>query len=283
MKNILMVWVMCCLGYHSFGQVIMQPVGARYQGLGTYSQQYLDVYATRYNAASMASLAQPAVAAYAEQRFMLQEMNLYSFNAALPTNLGSFGLHGNYFGFDESNQSQLSFSYGRKLSSKINIGAAFHYNQIRQSGIYGNANAFTASVGLMMRLSEQFSAGINAYNPFRPPWNGVKDERLPAQYTFGLGYDAGKNVFISGELVQEEGQDLNVNLGMHYQLVKQFFIRLGISTQTSNYFAGLGFVLGSLRIDLATSYHPQLGFSPGILLLYSFGGKNENLGDNKTP
>jgi hypothetical protein len=131
----------------------------------------------------------------------------------------------------------------------------------------------------MMRLTEQFSAGINAYNPFRAPWSGVKDERLPAQYTFGLGYDAGKNLFISGELVQEEGQDLNINLGLHYQLVKQLFVRVGISTQTSNYFAGLGFLLGGLRIDLATSYHPQLGLSPGILLLYSFGSPKEQESD----
>ena len=72
-------------------------------------------------------------------------------------------------------------------------------------------------------------------------------------------------------MIKSEGHNVNVNAGFQYQFIKQFFIRAGVATFTANYFAGLGFRLKDFRLDIATSYHPQLGLSPGLLLLYEFG------------
>lgn len=257
------------------GQVAVQPAAARYLSLGAYSQQFNDVFGAKANAASLATLKQGGIGVYGERRFGLDQLNMYSLSAAIPTGSGTFGLQGSYFGFTESNQTQLSLAYGRKIVKTVEIGASFHYHAISQAGVYGNSSAITGSLGMLLHLSPKITAGLNAYNPFRASWSKAEEEKLPSRYTFGMGYDASDKFFISGELEKEENMPVNVNLALHYQLIPQLFVRGGIASQTSSYFAGLGLQLSGFRLDVATSFHPQLGVSPGILLLYNFGKKQE--------
>ncbi|TAD92932.1 MAG: hypothetical protein EAY75_01535 [Bacteroidetes bacterium] len=255
-------------------QALTQPIGARYLGLGTYSTRFVDVYATRNNPAALAQLTQTAVALYAERRFLQDDLNLYTGSLGMPVGNGAFALHGSYFGFNLQNQTQLQLAYGRKLGTKVDVGAAFDYRGLNQASIYGNTRVLTGSVGLMLHLSPKISAGLYAYNPIRAAWSkSEQQERLPSRYTLGMGYDASEKFFMSAELEHEEGANLNVNAGFQYRLLPQFFVRAGIATLTTNYFVGIGMELSGFRLDVATSYHPQLGLSPGLLLLTNFGKK----------
>ena len=49
--------------------------------------------------------------------------------------------------------------------------------------------------------------------------------------------------------------------------MKQFFARAGFMSDTGSGYAGFGVGWKNFRLDLSGSYHPQLGFSPGILLV----------------
>ncbi len=268
-KLYVLLYMFVALG--GVAQMTSQPVGARYLSLGAYSQQFLDVYATRANSASLAGINQAGVSVYGERRFMLDNLNLYTVSAALPAGNGAFGAHGSYFGFAQSNQTQLSFAYGRKVTKTIDVGGSFHYHNISQTGIYGNASAITGSIAMRMKLTDKITTGFNVFNPIRASWSKVDEERLPARVSLGVGYDASDKFFVTGELEKEENQPVNVNLAFHYQFVPQFFVRAGIASQTSNYFVGLGFQLKDFRLDLATSVHPQLGITPGVLLLINLG------------
>ena len=249
-------------------------MAARYLSLGTYSQKFNDVFGAKANAAALSTLRQNGVGIYGERRFMIEQLNMFSLASAFRTHSGNFGLTGSYFGFSQSNQTELSLSYGRKITKTVDIGAAFHYHAISQSGIYGNSSAITGSVGMLLHLSDKITAGINVYNPFRAQWSKVSDgERLPSRYNFGLGYDASDKFYLTAELEKEEGHEVNVNLALHYQFIPQFFIRGGIASLTSSYYAGLGMQLSRFRFDIATSFHPQLGVSPGAVLLCNFGKK----------
>lgn len=259
------------------GQVSVQPIAARYLPLGAYSNKFNDVFGARANAASLSTLKKGGIGVYGEKRYGVENLNMYAMSAALHTNSGSFGVYGSYFGFSQSNQAQLSLAYGRKITQAIDIGASFHYHTINQSGIYGNSSAITGSLSMLLHLSEKITAGFNIYNPFRASWSKVADdERLPARYTFGMGYDASDKFYLTAELEKEESQPLNVNVAMHYQFIPQLFVRGGVASQTSSYFAGLGMVFSDFRLDLATSFHPQLGVSPGVVLMYQFGKNKED-------
>jgi len=249
-------------------------VAARYPALGAYSKTHVDLYATRNNAAALAQLPKSCAGVYAERRFLQEQLNLYNGSVAYKTRKGAFALHCNYYGFSLYNQMQLSLAYGLQVSDKIDVGVQFNYHSVNQGNGYGKASSINASAGAIFHLTEKIHAGINIYNPGGSKWSKAADEKIPAQYTFGLGYEVSDKLFISGELVKEENLPTSINAGLQYRFVKQFFARAGVSTATNNLYAGIGLNLLKFRIDFAASFHPQLGVSPGVLLLFELGKKD---------
>jgi hypothetical protein len=55
---------------------------------------------------------------------------------------------------------------------------------------------------------------------------------------------------------------------LQYKPIDRVLIRAVVSTATSSLYAGIGFLLQWVRIDAVAGYHPQLGITPGLLLLY---------------
>ena len=75
--------------------------------------------------------------------------------------------------------------------------------------------------------------------------------------------------------MKEENKRAGVNAVFQYELVKQLLIRAGINTVNTQPFAGVGLHFGQFRIDVATAYHPQLGVSPAVMILFN-GKKKES-------
>ena len=255
-------------------QTLRKPVSANYIGLGAYSLNHVDGFSFTSNQASLAQLKTAAAGVYGERRFLLDELNNYTAVLALPTSTGNFGLKTNYYGFSDYNETQLGLAYGRKLGSKVDIGAQFNYHGIRITG-YGNASAISFELGAVMHVSDKLHAGVHVANPVGGKFGKDQQEKLSSVYAIGLGYDASAKFFISAEIEKEEDQPVNVNAGMQYKFLPQLLGRIGMSTSTSSAWFGLGLNIKSFRIDVTTSYHPQLGITPGLMLVFNF-NKKEN-------
>ena len=250
-----------------------RPVAALYTGLGAYSIDHTDVFSFTNNQASLAQMKNAAVGVYGERRFLLDELALYQLTVAVPTKSGNFGIKAGYFGFSDYNESQMGLGYGRKLGTKVDIGVQFNYNAIRISS-YGNSSAINFEIGTVLHLTDKLHAGVHAYNPVGGKFGKNQEEKLASVYTAGVGYEASDKFFVSAEIEKEEDQPVNVNAGMQYKFLPQFLARVGIATNTSNLYAGVGFALRSFRLDVVAGYHPQLGVTPGLLLIYDFSKKN---------
>jgi hypothetical protein len=255
-------------------QIIRRPVAAPYIGLGAYSFNHTDIFSYTSNQASLAQIKNAAAGVYAERRFMLNELNNYNAAIALPTHSGNFGLEAGYSGFSDYNETQLGLAYARKLGNKADVGVQFNYNGIRVAG-YGSASAISFEAGTIFHLTEKLHTGFHVKNPVGGKFGKEQQEKLPSVYTVGFGYDASEKFFFSAEIVKEENQPVNVNAGLQYKFIPQLLARAGISSATSSVWLGLGLSFGSFRLDVATSYHPQLGISPGLLLLFNFKQKTE--------
>ena len=255
------------------GQTVRRPVAAVYTGLGAYSNNHIDVFSFSNNQASLAQMKNASAGVYGERRFMLNELSLYQFAIAVPTNAGNFGVNAGYFGFSDYNESQMGLAYARKLGNKVDIGVQFNYNGIQASG-YGNSSAVNFEIGTVFHLTDKLNAGVHAYNPIGGKYGKNSEEKLASVYTVGLGYEASDKFFISTEIEKEENQPVNINAGMQYKFLPQFMARAGIATNTSNVFAGVGLFLKTFRLDIVSSYHPQLGVTPGLMLVYNFSKRN---------
>ena len=210
------------------------------------------------------------MAVYGERRFLLSELNNYAAVVGLKTNSGNFGVKAGYFGFSDYNETQIGLAYARKLGTKVDIGAQFNYNGIKIGGIYGSASAISFEIGTILHISEKLHAGIHINNPVGGKFGKDPQEKIASVYSFGVGYDASDKFFVSVEIEKEEDQPVNVNAGMQYKFIPQLMARAGVSSATSTAWIGLGLIVKSFRVDITTNYHPQLGITPGLLLLFEF-------------
>ena len=253
-------------------QSVRSPVGASYPGMGAYSLNHVDAFSITSNAAALSQIKEGAAGVYGERRFLLNTTNMYSAVIALPTKLGNFGFQGDYLGYKNYNESQLSLLYARSLGSAIDVGIKFNYFSFRIPG-YQGSSAITFDIGAIAHLTDKLNAGINIYNPVGGTLSQTENEKLASIYTFGIGYEASDDFLISAEIIKEENIPVNVKAGVQYNFLNQFFARVGINSVNSSPFAGAGISWNNLRLDISASYHPQLGISPGVMLIFNFKNK----------
>ena len=264
-------------------QSLRYPVSQPYISLSTYSLQQNDALSFTGNQAVLAQLKQAGVGLFGERRFMLKETSVYTLGAALPTRLGNVGIQLNYAGFKNFNETRIGLAYARRLGKFIDVGVQFDYYGYKIPA-YGNASAIYFELGTIMHLSDKLNAGIHVYNPVggklgtSAPLNtstSLSVEKLASVYKMGLGYDASDKFFIGAEIIKEEDKPVDVVAGLQYHFAKQFFAKAGFVSGSTMIYAGAGVGWKGLRLDISSSYHPQLGFSPGILLLIYFKSKKQ--------
>jgi hypothetical protein len=250
-----------------FAQTLRNNISMPYLGLGAYSTKQADAFSFTSNQASLAQIKTTHIGVAGEQRFLLKELGNYNAAAAIHTNLGNFGVQLGYTGFSSASEQKFGLAYARKLGKAIDLGVQFNYLGLNVPS-YFNASAINAEIGVIAHVSEQFNVGVHVYNPVGASFSKINNEKVAAAYKLGLGYDASENFFCSAEIVKEENLPVAVTGALQYQFKKQFFARGGFRSDNSTGFAGIGFVTKGLRIDIASSFHPQLGISPGIVLMY---------------
>jgi hypothetical protein len=250
-------------------QSLRRPIGASYIGLGAYSLNHVDIFSFTSNQAALAQIKNPGIGVYGEKRFLLDATNMYTAVFALPTKHGNFGLQADYFGFKNYNESQIGLAYARSLGSKLDIGIKFNYYSFRIPS-YQNASTINFEIGAIAHLTDKLNVGIHFYNPIGGNLSKTNNEKLGSIYKFGIGYEASENFLISAEIVKQENLPVNINAGVQYNFQKQFYARVGIATENESPYAGAGVSWNNIRIDVSASYHPQLGLSPGLMVIVNF-------------
>ena len=231
-----------------------------------------DVFSFSANQAALAQIKSFSAGVFSERKFMLEELNLFSASFALPTHSGNFGFLIHHFGNSSYSETEAGLAYGRKLSDYVDVGVQFNYYRM-QIASYGNASTINFEAGALFHFTDQLHGGIHLYNPTSSKLGKNKEENLPAVYSAGLGYDASEDFFVSAEIEKTENLPLNVNAALQYKFANRFIARGGVATNTSVFFFGLGFTLQNFRFDATASLHPQLGITPGLLLIYTKANK----------
>ena len=260
---VLSSWVSTCL----YAQLVRKPATTPYAGTGAYSTDHTDVFSLTANAAALSKIKGFSAGVYGEQRFMLKELTYYAGVFALATQTGNFAITTNYRGGKDMNEYQLGLAYARSLGKTLDIGVKFNYNGLKING-YGNVSGLGVELGTVFHLSNKLHGGLQVINPVSSRFGYNKEEKLPSVYMLGAGYEPSKKFFISAEFVKEEKQTGSVQLGFQYKILAFLQVRAGVSTGTTSYWLGVGLGWRSLRFDMTTGYHHNLGLSPGVMFVY---------------
>jgi hypothetical protein len=254
-------------------QSLRYSLAQPYVNLSAYSLHQSDPLSFTGNQAALAKVKSSGIGFFSERRFLLSATNAYTLGASLQTRLGNFGLQLNYAGFKNFNENKIGMAYAQKLGKLVDIGVQFNYYGYRIP-VYGKASTINFEIGTMVHLTDKLNVGLHVYNPVGGKLGKASEEKLAAVYKFGLGYDASDNFFIGGEIIKEEDKPVNIITGLQYHFDRQFFVKAGFLSESTTAYVGAGVAWKNLRLDISSSYHPQLGFSPGLLVIMSFKSKS---------
>lgn len=272
------LWLLCCgllllfFTTSVFAGNDKHTVGARQAAMGNTSVTFTDVFSVFYNQAGLAGISTVTAGVYAENRFLLKDLSMFGAAVALPTKSGTFGLGLTYFGNNLYNDRLLNLAYGRKLFKTLSVGVELDYIAVSIAD-YGTAHAFTFGLGVQYAVIPQLLVGAQVHNPLRRQFTDFEADRLPSVISTGFAYLPSKKVTICAEAEKNIDKPLMMKAGIEYNIIEKLSLRAGISTEPVQSSFGIGLNLGAIRIDIANSFHPTLGYSPHFGFIYT--GKNK--------
>ena len=238
--------------------------GARSIAMGNTGINFTDINSLLTNQAGLADIKTTSFLIAADRRFALTDLNNLTAGFALPTQSGTFGVSINYFGFDLYNETKVGLTYARKLMDKLSIGIQFDMLNTRIPE-YGSKSLFTFEVGLQSELSENLTLGFHLFNPVK--LETVEGEYLPTVIQGGISYSPTQKVLFNVELEKDIDFPFTIKSGIEYEMVDNFWLRVGFSTAPTSVSFGIGYLMtNGLRLDIASNYHQELGFTPGVSL-----------------
>jgi hypothetical protein len=252
----------------TYAQILRRSASSEYMAIGVYSRNNGDCFSFTSNPASLASLTSTSIGMYGERKFLLPELAEYKMAISTPVTFGGFGFQADHSGFSSFGESQLGLSYGRSLGNKIDAGIGFKYYMINVAG-YGKTSTISTNIGLLIHLSDKLHAAFNVNNPAGGKFGNNKEEKLASEYRFGTGYDASDKFSFYIEVEKEEDQPVNVHSGFQYKISPSIISRTGIASSTSSLWLGIGLLQKAWRLDIISSYHPQLGLTPALLFVFN--------------
>lgn len=275
MKKLLLLSSATFLIFSVFASGDNFTAGARATALGDASVTFSDVFSTTTNQAGLAYMDKYSIGIYTDRKFLNAAINNFNLGVAIPVKkVGAFGISANYYGYKYYNETKIGLAYARGFGTKVSIGVQFDYLRLSVFEA-GSRNFFTVEAGLQYKPWKVLTIGAHIYNPIPYKVEKVYGERLPTILKFGLGYEPSPKVLLAAEYEQDIHYKPQFKGGIEYRPIKYFTLRGGVQTSPFSACFGFGVNVVGLNLDVSGSYHPVLGFTPQLALIYSFKGKKK--------
>lgn len=260
--------LICLFAEISFAVSGNSPCGAKATGLAGCSVTSVDLFACFNNPAGGAGVRRFHTGTFFESRFLIPGVETKGLAILLPA--GKTGVVGGMFrefGNEHLHDRSMGLLFSRSFGNAVSAGLRIQWNSIGFSGEYGNATAVTAAAGLIIRITEKAGLGVCLSNPFNTRYTGSQ-EQVPTGFVCGFSYDVSTHARCMAELEKSPGLPYLVRGSVEYRPKTHFALRAGASNSYLPFSFGTGFQTGNLEIDLSAGWHPDLGFSPGVSLVW---------------
>ena len=249
------------IGYQIVGGAQSLSMGGA--GIGFQNEQ-----AIFHNPAGLVGVTKPSVLLTSEIKFGVKDLKPIGMAFILPTSSGVLGFCFQNYAFESYRESKLSVAYGRRLSSKFNIGVQLDYMRLKLNE-YGSTNLLTFEIGCNTLIAKDLVLSAYVFNPLSVRLNEV--ERTPSVFRLGLGYSLNPKVLICLETEKDVDFPASFKFGLAYKAVESLTLRCGFRTSPSIFSFGIGYSINKHFIaDVALTNHAYLGMSPALSLGYFF-------------
>ncbi|MCS5489126.1 hypothetical protein [Algoriphagus limi] len=246
-----------------------QVHGARNQGIGNQRVHLPSTWSYFNNIGALDRTKKSGIAVGYDHRFGLQELSTFDLATAIKNRKGTFGLGISRFGGKLFNQQTIGIGYSHTLGVN-SIGLKMEYFQTQMEG-FGSGGSLLFSLGGITELNPKLYLGASISNINRGKISQETDSRLPTLVQLGLHYLPTETLSLLIELEKDIQQSPLLKAGLEYRLKEWIFLRSGINTQPSRFFAGFSIQKGNLRLDYAYSQLAPLGSTNHLSLNYQWG------------
>jgi hypothetical protein len=234
------------------------------------SRHFASPSAALINPAALANLPGAGLVLFARRPYGIAALSELQLHAAFPLSVSS-GLYAGCrrFGTDYFSEISLATGYGLLLSKQLQIGVNFQYTTAKPKGfnktcalIAGLSTGFTTS---KFKSALIFKYGLNSF------------AFAPGRYTMagmGIGKDWSPQLYTDFLIYFDSAIGWAEVIAVQYELVHAWLVVLRVETHPFRYTVETGYQLNRLSLRVSSEWHPQLGFSPGIVLAYTLSSKN---------
>ena len=249
------------------------PVGARSAGMAHASICITDIWAVQQNQAALATLKHPEAGVFSQIVYPNSKVLMNAVALATPFKYGVISATFTRLGFKNLyNESKYGLGFSRQFGKVISAGMQLNYlSTYIGDNNYGSRGTLAVEAGFIVEVIKNLKVGVHAYNPTRSKTAQYNNERVPTILKMGLQYTFSDKVFTTLEVEKDIANKPIVKAGVEYRIVKEVYLRGGLSNNPSLNAAGFGIQLKKFNLDFAAAFHPQMGVSPQIGLRYKFG------------
>ncbi|MEN0005255.1 MAG: hypothetical protein AAF798_13970 [Bacteroidota bacterium] len=169
---------------------------------------------------------------------------------------------------DAFRQMRFQVGYGRLLLEDFSLGVQLEAVQI-QLFEYGSAWQKNYAIGMQYQLHPSLIMQMQVRNPIPLP----QADYLPSAslVQLSLNYQVSSEVDLFTEVEKNVHFPVRLKVGLEYRVLKQVAFRTGMLTGPTQLAFGFGYRFWEhYQLDVATTFHQQLGWSPSLSLGYLF-------------
>ncbi len=243
------------------------PIGARSWGIGNATVAIADKQSIFNNPAGLGFLTNHFISTSYHNRYSIAGLNTFSLGGNYNTKFANIGLGVERFGDKLYHEEKMGLALA-KSTNRVSLGVKVSYLQAAVEGLAVKQTVLT-EFGVIAKLSSTLQLGFCGYN-----LTGAglfASQRVPTVLRLGLAYQPTKQLLLVGEAEKDIIFPTLYKIGLEYQIVKNFYLRTGITSKISNVHFGIGFQAKQFIFDYAASSHSILGFSHHLTLAYQLG------------
>lgn len=262
------IMVLIVLSAHT--QTNISSKGARSIGMGYTAVANKDLWAVFNNQGAAASQGVLKAGIFMKNHFLLSDMNQISLGLFIPLYKGGLCASVEHFGGDLYSEMKAGLGYSIRFGDYISAGLQLDYMRLNIGEGHGSFQAISFEGGILATISKSITLGVHCFNPIAAHWS-KSNERIPVIFKAGLAVKANASFIINAEVAKSSLYKATFMAGFEYRFHEKFFIRTGITSGPARYTFGAGFRSKRLVIDIASSVHSYLGYSPQLSFTYTAG------------
>ncbi len=235
--------------------------GARNESLARATVALNNSWALFYNPAGLVFNHTEVLAGY-QSKYTSLGINDGAFGFTFPINNTALGIGVSYFGDQLLSKSKVVAAVGHKIG-KTSLGIKTTYDQLRVDEL-GSKGFFYIDIGGQISISEEVILGMAINNLNQAKFDTLTLSSPNTLVQVGVNYHPHDKLTLLIQVEKDVSNPAVLRFGLEYLVSKNVAIRTGLTPSPTSAFAGIGFNMLKMKLDVVGSFQQSLGWSGGV-------------------